>query len=178
MLVPEAANAWPEEAADFAPTGRDRAAEHGQADSDVQLPGRSGDASRNEEVEHRDSAAGSDDPGELLHRRSGVVDVAEEIRESQRVEGRILEGQVLRPPFLEPDSLAETRSVDARPARGQHLGALVDPDDAAAVLADELDRHRRGAARNVEDGRLRPASIRSTRNARQRGSWPKESSRA
>jgi len=130
-------------------------AEYGQADSDVQLPGRSGHSSRNEEVEHRDSAPGSHHPGELLHRRGGVVDVAKEIRECQCVEGRVLEGQVLRPPFLELDSLAESRGVDSRAARGQHLAALVDSDDAAAVAADELDRNRSGPARHVEDGRRR-----------------------
>ena len=155
MVVPEAADAGPEETSDFAPTGRDRTAEYGQADSDVQLPGRSGHSSRNKEVEHRDSAPGSHHPGELLHRRGGVVDVAKEIRECQCVEGRVLEGQVLRPPFLELDSLAESRGVDSRTARGQHLAALVDSDDAAAVAADELDRNRSGPARHVEDGRRR-----------------------
>ena len=59
-------------------------------------------------------------------------------------------------------------------ARGQHLGALVDADDAAAVAADELDRRPRAVPQATSRTcRLGPASIRSTRNARQRGSWPK-----
>jgi hypothetical protein len=155
MAVPEAADAWPEEAADLAPTGRDRAAEHRQADSDVQLPGRAGDSCRNEEVEHGDSAAGSHHPGELPHRCRRVVDIAKEVRERQRVEGRVLERQVLGPSFLELDSFAEARSVDTRPARGQHLGALVESDDPAAVAVYELDGYRRGAAGNIEHGGAR-----------------------
>ena len=62
---------------------------------------------------------------------------------------------MLGPPLLEVDSFAETRSVDARSARGQHFGALVDPDNATPVAADELDRHRRRSAGDVEDRLVR-----------------------
>jgi hypothetical protein len=155
VASPETADARAKEPADLAPAGRDCAAEDWQAHSHVRLPGRAGDSGRDEEVEHRDPASRADDAGELLHRRLGVVDVAEKVREGQSVERRILERQGLGPAFPQLDPVVQTRSLDARPTCGQHLGALVDSDDLAAVSARELDRHGRSPASHVEDGRDR-----------------------
>jgi len=156
MPGPEPADARPEEAADVAPTRRDSAAEEGQGHAHVGLPRRAGDAGRDEEVEHRDSAAWTDDAGDLLHRRGRIVDVAEEVREGQGVERCIVERQRFGPPFAELDPLAQPCLFDAGPACGEHLGALVDADDVTAVAPDELDRHRRGSAGDVQDRGVRP----------------------
>ena len=97
----------------------------------------------------------------------------------RRVEARVLERQRLGAPLAELDPLAEAGRLDAARACGEHLGALVDADDAAAVAAGELDRDTaavpQATSRTMSSGR---ASIRETRNERQRGSWPKLRRRA
>src|SRR4029079_6582088 len=58
-----------------------------------------------------------------------------------------LEGKLLRGGLDEAHALSQPL-----PGLGEHLGALVDPDDGASLLPDELERHRAGAAGDVEHG--------------------------
>lgn len=155
MPGPETADARSEEATDLAPAGRDCAAEHRQANAHVRLPGRAGESGGDEEVEHPDPAPGANYAGEFLHRRRRVVDVAKEVREGQSVERRIFEREGLGPAFPQVDPAGQPCRLDAGSARGEHLGALVDSDDPAAVSARELDRHGCCAASHVEDHRVR-----------------------
>ena len=95
-------------------------------------------------------ATGPDDPDELAHRRGRVVHVAQEIGEGQPGEARVLEGQLLGAALAELDAALEAGGRDPAAAFGQHLGALVDADDAAPVPAGELDRDRARSAGDVE----------------------------
>ncbi len=134
--------------------GETRAPSSWQADPDVELPGRPGETSRQTELEHRDRAAGSHDAGELAHRRSGVVDIAEQIREGERVEGCVLEREPLGGALDEFDPVLEARRLDPPAAGLEHVGALVESDDVAAGPAGELDRNGGSPGRHVEHGVL------------------------
>src|SRR5205085_9864386 len=134
------------------PAGRDRASGERQADANVELPRRAPAPFRDAELERGDRAARPDDAGELAQRAAGVVDVAEEVGEREAGEGRVLEGQALGGALDELDAVVEARCGDAPPRLGQHLRALVEPDDGAAGSPDELDRGGRGSRRDVEDG--------------------------
>jgi hypothetical protein len=151
VLGPKAPDARAEEPPYLSPTGRDCAGEDGETGADVQLPRWARQAGRDEEVEHRDPAAWPDDAGKLPHRRGGIVDVAHEVREGKRVEGRILEWKLLGSALAQLDPPAQPRGSHALPARGEHLRTLVDSDNAAPVAADELEGHGRGPAGHVED---------------------------
>jgi len=149
--VPEASDALAEEVSDVAPTRGDRPADSRKDRLDVGVPERARDpAWWDEELEHRDASAGFDDAGQLGERRAGVVDVAEEVGERQRVEARVREGKRLGPRLVEGDPLARTGGVGSCSAGGQHLGALVDTDHPAAIAADELERDGAGATGDVE----------------------------
>ena len=154
MLGPEAADAGAEEAPDLSPPRGDRATENGQARTDVQLPGWSGQPGGDEEVEHRDSAAGPDDSRDLPHRGGRVVDVTEEIREGESVERGVRERKVLGLALTKLDPSAQSGRSHAFSAGGQHRRALVDPHHAAPVAAYELEGDRGCAAGDVEDGLL------------------------
>src|SRR5262249_24842639 len=77
----EAADARAEEAAYLPPAGRDDGSRSRQPDTYVEVPERPPDSVREAELEHRDGAAGPNDPDELAKRRGHVVDIAEEIGE-------------------------------------------------------------------------------------------------
>src|SRR5437867_2910147 len=144
MTRPEVADARPEEAAHLPPAGRDRPAQQREADADVELPRGARNPGRHEEVEHRDPPTGPNDARQLPHGRHGFVDVTEEVRERERVEPGVLEGQLLGSPLAELDPLSEAGTLDPCLPGGEHLRALVDSDDAASVTADEVDRDRGG----------------------------------
>ena len=157
--------------------GEMHAARDGQADADVELPQRPPEPAR----ERRTRAPAIVPPGRTTRassreRRRRVVDVAQEVRERERVEGRVRERQLARRAPRRAESACEPAARRAA-RRGEHLGALVEPDDAAAGAPDELDRDRARPGRDVEHRVAGPASTRETRKRRQRGSWPSESRR-
>ena len=150
-LLPEVADARAEEAAHLVPAGRDDRAGGRQADADVELPQRPPDAARQAELLHRDDAAGSHDASELAQRRGDVVDVAEEVRERQRVELGVGERERLGAALAQLDPLREARVRDPLAPGREHLRALVDPDDRALGRgARELDRDGGRAGGDVE----------------------------
>ena len=73
---------------------------------------------------------------------------------------------------------AEAGALDARPAGGEHLRALVDADDVRSGAARASSIATAAVPVATSSTRVAPAGTRETRNARQRGSWPNESSRA
>ena len=104
---------------------------------------------------------------------AGIVDVAEQVGEREAVERAVGEGQLLgaRP----RRARRRRRRLPAR-ASASISGALVEADDRAALLADELERDRAVPVATSSTRSPGPASTRETRNRRQRGSWPNESS--
>ena len=146
--LPEARDAVGEEAADLGPAGGNESSRHRQTDADIRLPGCTGDwILRYAELESGNRPAGPDHAGQLGEGRRGIVDVAEEVRERERVERRVREGKVIGVAVdeldLGRDSLARHR---------EHLHALVEAHHAATLPAYELDRDRAGARGDVEHG--------------------------
>jgi len=88
------------------------------------------------------------------------------------------ERQGLGPALAQLDPAVEPGCGDASPSGVEHLRALVDSHHLARGRAlRKLDRNSRGARGDIEHaGRAR--GMRETRKERQRGSCPKESSRA
>ncbi len=157
------------------PAGRDEAPERRQSDVDVEVPqGARHRRSGYEELERGQTAAWPHDARQLAERRCRIVDVAKQVGEGQPVEARVGEVERLGPPLDELDPVGEARARDSPPAALEHLDALVDADDGAAVAPGELDCDRCGSRRDVEHA-CRPGARRpvTTRNRRQRGSWPK-----
>jgi hypothetical protein len=109
-------------------------------------------------LEHGQAASWTDDAGELSERCSRVFDIAKEVGEGEAVEGGVREGKRFRLPLAELDPGREAGGANSLRAGGEHLGALVDAHDAAAEAADELDRHRGRARRDVED-RVVPTGV-------------------
>src|SRR5262245_49851374 len=143
---PEAADARPEEAADLGPARRDEEAGRRQSQAHPRFPGRPPDAAWHGELEHRDGAARPDHARKPVQRRARILDVAQEVRERQRRELAVGERERLGAP------LDQLHGQSARPLRrdGEHLGALVERDDRAAVAADELACDEPGAGGDVE----------------------------
>ena len=151
MALPEAADARAEEPADVAPGRRDERARGGQADAHVRLPQRAPGPVRDPELQHRDDAAGPNGSRQLPQRRGGIVDVAQEIGERDRIELPVGARQRLRAPLAELDSAAELCTLDAFAADGQHLDALVDADDRPRRRRQgELDRDGARAGGHVQ----------------------------
>lgn len=151
MVRPEPFDARSEELAHLAPAGRRKPTEQRQTGPRIELPRNARQSiSWNEKVETGDHGSGPYDAGELMQGRAGIVDIPEEIRKCERVEGRVGKGKLLGPAFAQLDEAGLTRRRDAAPARGKHLRALIESDDSAAVRAHELERNGAGAARDVE----------------------------
>src|SRR5205814_8542322 len=115
----EVADAAAEEAPYYCPARRDQASREGQAEVDVGPPEcvrhwRRRDA----ELERGDRAARANDPGELPKRRRGVFHVPEQVREGERVEGSVVERQVVGA------CLDELERRQPAPGHVEHLGAL------------------------------------------------------
>ncbi len=102
---------------------------------------------RDGELEACDRAARTDDPCELAQRRRRVGDVAEEVRERQRVERSVRERKLFGRPLDELHVLGQPP-----PGFGQHLRALVEPDDRAAFLPEELAGDGAGSGGDVQHG--------------------------
>src|SRR5258706_5534428 len=172
MAPVEAADAWPEEPTHDRPLARHDLAEDGKAKARVEIPKRMPEAAGHCELDHRDPAAGLHHARELAHGRGGVLDVPQEIRERQMVERLVRERDALGPSF---DELLE--DAGPLPRDREHVGALVEPDDAAAVAPHKrLGDHAR-AGRDVEhaiagtrsdrvDERAAPARILAEREDR------------
>jgi hypothetical protein len=111
-------------------------------------------------LEGRDAPAGTDDARELAQRCPGVVHVPEEVCEGEPVEARRRERECLSLRGEERDAIGQAGGRHAPPAGSEHLRALIDADNGAAVAADELNGHGTGTAGNVDDrvagGRLEP----------------------
>src|SRR2546430_13579782 len=146
VAAPELADAAAEEIANLVPAGRDDPSRRRKHGTDVGAPERPPESGRNGELEARDRAAGADDARELRQGRARIVDVAEQVGDRERVERGVLERQVLGARL---DQLYRCGQVLARDR--EHLRALVDADDRAAVLAEQLPCDRARAGRDVEN---------------------------
>ncbi len=146
----EVADARTEKPPDLVPPRRDDAPRQREDPAHVELPGPAPEAVREAELEPGDRPARPYDAGELVQRRARVVDVAEQVREREGVEGLVAERQPLRLALDQSDPRTEAGPRDALVRDGEHLGALVEADDGAARPAHELDRHRRRSGRDVE----------------------------
>ena len=145
-----AADRRAEERAHLVPAVSDQASCAGQADAHPRFPERPPDAARHTELETRDRAAGLHDARELAQRRRWILDVAEQVRECERVELSVLERQRARIALLQSHLACRSGQRDAAPALVEHLGALVDADDEAVLLAHQLTRDSGRACRDVE----------------------------
>src|SRR5439155_14905892 len=165
MRAIEPLDARAEERTDGGPLHRDDPSRDGKPDAGVQPPERAPQPRGKTELDRCDVAARPHDPRELAHRRRGIVDVAQQVGEREVVEGRVREGQFLR---AAEDDLIED-AVALASAR-EHVGALIETDDVAAIPADELRRDHAGAGGYVEDaivgtridrvdGRMTPARV-------------------
>ena len=169
------------------PARRDDPAGAGQADPHPELPEAAPERHRRDaELERGDRPARLHHPGQLGERRRRVVDVAEQVGERERVEGGVLEGQRLRAALDELDAVAEACALDARAAGGEHVGALVDADDACSRAGGRARsrrprcrwrrrargcpgrrrRARRGSAASAGPGRTRAGSRSGRRSDR------------
>ena len=151
------------------PARRDQPARERQPDADPEVPRRPPDPPRQAELEHCDRPSGPDDPRELGEGRGGVVDVPQQVREGEVVERRVGERELVGGSLDERDAVAE-----ALARAGEHLRALVEPGDTESAPEQRLGDEPR-AGRDVEDVTAVAREARSTRNRRQRGSWPNES---
>ena len=96
MARVEAADARPEEAPDARPLARGEPPERRQPDRRVEAPGQARRRQRRHtELERGDAPAGPHDPRQLAQRRGGILDVAQQVGEGQRVEARVRERQRL-----------------------------------------------------------------------------------
>ena len=154
----EVADARPEEPSHLVPARPDGGPRNGQPDADVQLPGRARQSAARAAPNSRVATVppGRTTRASSHERRAGVVDVAQEVRDRQRVEG--CRRRTAAPRRVPRRAGCPSCGPRARFARGlgQHLGALVDPDDRAAVRPDELDRHGSRAGGDVEHRCRRP----------------------
>src|SRR5258706_6927334 len=145
MAPVEAADARPEDPTHDRPLARHDLAEDGKAKARVEIPKRMPEATGDSELDHRDPATGLHHARELAHGRDGVIDVPQEIREGQMVERLVRERNGFGPRF---DELLENAGPLARDR--EHVGALVESDDATAVAPHErLGDHAR-SGRDVE----------------------------
>jgi hypothetical protein len=153
MTLLEGEDARPEEASDVGPAGRDEPPRRGEADSYVCIPDRAREPTLGYlELQHRDRASRSDDARELDEHGGRVVHVAEEIGERKRVKRAVLVRKLLGSALFELDPVLEDCGLDATLSGGEHLAALVDSDDVAAVSSRQLDGDRGGPAGHIEDG--------------------------
>ena len=102
----KAADARAEEAADLVPAGRHGGAGERQSHAHVQIPEGPPYAARETELEHAENAPRAHDPRELSHRRDGVADIPQEIRDGERVELVVGEGKGFRSSLAELDAVA------------------------------------------------------------------------
>ena len=144
IRLPVAADRVAEEVADLAPPAPEHAACEREAGADVGLPRGACETRRHRELERRDDTAGSHHASELRQCRAGVLDVPEEIRDREVVEGDVSEWKRLRGRLDQLDAVVEP----ATRAR-EHLGALIDAGHAEPA-SRELGCHQPGSRGDVE----------------------------
>src|SRR5262245_6024764 len=142
---PELPDRPAQEVAHLPPAVRQHLAREGEAALDVELPERLQRPRGDAELERCNGAARANDTRELLHRRRGVVHVAEEIRDREVVERVVLEGHVLGGRLDELDAVCE-----ALPRDPEHVGALVEPRHLEAA-AEQLGRDEARPCRHIEN---------------------------
>ena len=181
VTVPEVADARAEEVADLRPARRDAARRAPEGRRGRRPPTRPGAAAapgpKNSSIAMRPPGLTTRASSRIVARR--VVDVAQQVRERQPVEGCVLEGQLLgaalaaarpREPRPAASTRARLRRASRRSGRCRRPGSRGGGASSIATAAVPV-----ATSSTVSPG---PASIRETRNERQRGSWPKLSRRA
>ena len=91
-----------------------------------------------------DGAAGTHDTHELTQGRGRIRDVPKQVRERQGIERLVGKRKLVRGPF------DESNAGRAAAGFGEHLRTLVDTDDGAVLLPDQLARDRARSRRDVE----------------------------
>ena len=91
-----------------------------------------------------------EDPDELGKRRRGIVHVAQEVGEGDRVEVAAREGEDLRSAQHEPNRCTWVRGLRLDDASTKHLLTLVEPHDRGAGPGDHLPRDHAGPGRDIE----------------------------
>jgi hypothetical protein len=101
-------------------------------------------------LEARDRGARFQHPRQLAQRRGRILDVAQEIRECQRVERRVRNGQTLGSSGYELHAARDAGSVDPRLSDAQHRLGQINTDDMHPVVSGEIECDARGAGCDVE----------------------------
>ena len=104
----------------------------------------------NAELHHPDPSVRLDHAGELAHRRRPVVDITQQVRERERVEFAVVEGELFGLALHEGHAALELGALGQVTARHrEHVLALVEADDLAAAPR-QRERDEPSAGRDVE----------------------------
>ena len=144
VRIPVRADRASQEVADLAPAVPQDAPDYGKPGAHVQLPGRPRQARRDAELERGDDAVRTNDARELAQCGGRVVHVAQQVREREVVEGRVVERQRLRGRFDELDLVSEPL-----PRALEHPGALIHSGDREST-AEQLGGDEPGSRGDVE----------------------------
>ena len=126
------------------PPGRDEPPGHREHPADVEIPERARGSAGNAELERGDDTSSANYPRELAERGARVVDVPEQVGESDVVVGVVGKRDRLRGSLDERDAVPEPAMRDR-----EHLGALVQPSDSEPAT-QELGRDEPRSGRDVE----------------------------
>ena len=126
-------------------------------DADVELPQRPPDATRQTELERRHDPTGSHDPRQLGKCDYRILDVADQVRERERVERAVGKRKLLGAALAQRDPVGQAGGLDPRLRAGEHLGLWSMPTTRQPFCRDELDRHRGRPGRHVEHRAVGPA---------------------
>jgi menaquinone-9 beta-reductase len=96
---------------------------------------------RHRELEVGYTSAGPHDPRQLPDRRAGVSDVAQQVRERQRIERGVSERQLLTTSEQQPDAIILAALGDPLATAAQHLLGEVDCGDRRARTLAEHEGH-------------------------------------
>src|SRR5438094_6424360 len=145
MIAIESLDAWSQEGTYSGPSLRDGSSDRWQSDPRVEPPHHSQERiARDAEIQCDDAAARADHPHELAHGGRGIVDVAQEVREGQVVEGFIWERQRL-------GASADERDVSiARGGGSKHVRTSVETENLAAIPLGDRARDQTGPSRHIE----------------------------
>ena len=105
---------------------------------------------RNGKLQAGDGPSRSYHSCQFGQRRFGITDVAQQVRERQRVETGVGERESFASSEDEGCSLFGAISDDVRATAAKHVGADVEANDVRGATPDELTRDRRGTAGHVE----------------------------
>ena len=151
-----------------------------QTDAGVDAPERPQPWSgRNAELDHRDPAAGLDDPRQLAHRRRSVVDVAQQVGERSASNSRVGERQPLGLAADQADARGQAGSRCSLARAAPSIASLWSSATTSQLPAARPAPRPPVRCRSRRRARVRPVEDRSRRTSarRQRGSWPKLSRR-